>query len=173
VRSTPGVGSVFWFDWPAGRVATPAPEPAVESRSGPPPGDNLRGLRVLVVDDSAINRAVAQRALTLAGADCTLANDGEQALSRLREQPRGYDVVLMDIQMPVMDGLTATRAIRQDPTLSRLPVLALSAGVLEEERESALAAGMNDFITKPLDLKQLNAVLAGFLPGAGAHTENG
>jgi len=173
VRSTPGVGSVFWFDWPADRVAKPEPEPSGERDGDAPDGVDLRGLRVLVVDDSAINRAVAQRALTLAGADCTLANDGEQALSRLREQPQGYDVVLMDIQMPVMDGLTATRAIRQDPTLSRLPVLALSAGVLEEERESALAAGMNDFITKPLDLKQLNAVLARFLPGAGAHTENG
>jgi CheY-like chemotaxis protein len=122
-------------------------------------------LRVLVVDDSAINRAVAQGALKLAGVAVTLANDGEQALSRLREQPDGYDVVLMDIQMPVMDGLTAARAIRADPALAGLPVLALSAGVLEEERESALAAGMNDFITKPLDLQQLNAVLARFLPG--------
>ena len=173
VRSTPEVGSVFWFDWPAARVATPASEPAGESRSGPQPGVSLAGLRVLIVDDSAINRAVAQRALKLAGVVVTLANDGEQALSRLREQPRGYDVVLMDIQMPVMDGLTATRAIRQDPVLADLPVLALSAGVLEEERESARAAGMNDFITKPLDLKQLNAALAGFLPGAGALTESG
>jgi CheY-like chemotaxis protein len=84
----------------------------------------------------------------------------------LREQPDGFDVVLMDIQMPVMDGLTAVRAIRANLALAGLPVLALSAGVLEEERESALAAGMNDFITKPLDLQQLNAALARFLPGA-------
>ena len=125
----------------------------------------MRGLRLLVVDDSATNRFVAQRLLTTAGANCALANDGEQALSRLREKPQGYDVVLMDIQMPVMDGLTALRAIRADPVLAGLPVLALSAGVLEEERESALAAGMDDFVTKPLNLRQLCATLARFLPG--------
>ncbi|MFM8441765.1 MAG: PAS domain S-box protein [Methylococcus sp.] len=167
VRSTPGVGSVFWFDWPASRVAAPEPEPKASGERGskPPGWVDLKGLRVLVVDDSAINRSVAQRALKLAGVAVTLANDGEQALNRLREQPDGYDVVLMDIQMPVMDGLTAARAIRADPALASLPVLALSAGVLEEERESVLAAGMNDFITKPLDLQQLNAALARFLPG--------
>ena len=165
VRSTPGVGSVFWFDWPASRVAAPEPEPKASGERGskPPGWVDLKGLRVLVVDDSAINRSVAQRALKLAGVAVTLANDGEQALNRLREQPDGYDVVLMDIQMPVMDGLTAARAIRADPALASLPVLALSAGVLEEERESALAAGMNDFITKPLDLQQLNVLLARFM----------
>ena len=165
VRSTPGVGSVFWFDWPAGRVALPEAGASDGHESEPQGKIDLRGLRLLVVDDSATNRFVAQRLLTTAGADCALANDGEQALSRLREKPQGYDVVLMDIQMPVMDGLTALRAIREDPALAGLPVLALSAGVLEEERESALAAGMDDFVTKPLNLRQLCATLARFLPG--------
>jgi len=71
--------------------------------------------------------------------------------------------VLMDIQMPVMDGLTATREIRQDPALSGLPVIALTAGVLAEERQAALDAGADDFLAKPLDLKQMNTVLAPFV----------
>ena len=89
----------------------------------------------------------------------TLAVDGQQALQLLRTAPLPFDVVLMDVQMPVMDGLTATREIRQDPGLSALPVVALTAGVLPEEREAALNAGMNDFLAKPLDTQRLAAVL--------------
>jgi len=167
VSSTPGTGSLFWFDWPAERVdrqgMAPAEGAAAPVAAGPETGKHLAGLRVLVVDDSAINRMVAERAIRLAGAACALANDGAQALQMLRSQPDRFDVVLMDIQMPVMDGLTATREIRADSALSGLPVLALSAGVLEEERQAALAAGVDDFINKPLDLQQLFAVLSRYL----------
>lgn len=167
VNSQPGAGSTFWFEWPAERVILPdrvhihgqkpvGPEPASDPQ--------LSGLRVLIVDDSAINRQVAQRALKLEGAVCTLAHDGEQALTLLRDHPEAYDVVLMDIQMPVMDGLTATREIRKHPKLAGLPILALSAGVLEEERKAARAAGMNDFISKPLNLSQIKDVLAKLQP---------
>jgi len=120
-------------------------------------------LRVLAVDDNRINLTVVQRALELEGAMVSLAADGLQALQRLRSQPGQFDVVLMDIQMPVMDGLTATREIRQDPALSGLPVIALTAGVLAEERQAALDAGADDFLAKPLDLKQMNTVLAPFV----------
>ncbi|RQW77038.1 MAG: response regulator, partial [Methylococcus sp.] len=70
-----------------------------------------------------------------------------------------FDGILMDVQMPVMDGLTATKTLRQDQALRHLPVFALTAGVLPEEREAALAAGVNDFLTKPLDLENLVGVL--------------
>jgi CheY-like chemotaxis protein len=116
-------------------------------------------LRVLVVDDNQINRYLADRALGKEGARVTLVNDGQQAIDCLRADPRGFDVVLMDIQMPVLDGLTATRAIRGELGLAALPVIALSASVLDEERQAALDAGMNDFLSKPIDLDSMNEMI--------------
>jgi len=78
----------------------------------------------------------------------------------LRNAPDGFDLVLMDVQMPVMDGLTATREIRQDPALAALPVIALTAGVLPDEQQAALAAGVSDFLNKPLDLEQVPEMLS-------------
>ena len=105
-----------------------------------------------------------ERALQLEGARVELAADGQQCLQTLAAQPRGFDVVLMDIQMPVMDGLTATRAIRANPALAALPVIALTAGVLAEEREATLAAGLNDFLAKPLDIEDMVAKLRLYRP---------
>ncbi len=116
---------------------------------------HLDGLRLLAVDDNRLNRLVVERALMLEGAHVTLAGDGLQALQILTVQPQAFDVVLMDIQMPVMDGLTATREIRKIPELVHLPVIALTAGVLADEREAAENAGMNGFLAKPLDMKQV------------------
>jgi PAS domain S-box-containing protein len=170
VESTVGVGSVFWFELDFDRIReTPPPSqpgdalPAATS-TGQPEDQPLAGLRVLLVDDSALNRKVAERALHLAGASVLQAADGQQALDSLRSNPRDVDLVLMDIQMPVMDGLTATREIRKDPALSPLPVIALTAGVLPEERQAALDAGVNDFLPKPLDLKQMREMLAKYRP---------
>jgi CheY-like chemotaxis protein len=164
VSSEPGQGSVFWFELSFDR-ATPVAEGPVLSETGP--GDRvprLTGLRVLAVDDSQINRMLIERALQREGAHVTLASDGQQALEILKAQARDFDAVLMDIQMPIMDGMSATRAIRSDPELAHLPVFALSAGVLAEEREAALDAGVNDFLGKPLNLDQLNQLLEPFRP---------
>jgi PAS domain S-box-containing protein len=111
----------------------------------------LPGVRVLVVDDSSINREVAQRLLELQGAVVSSCQDGAQAVEWLRRDSAACDVVLMDVQMPVMDGLEATRRLRGELGLTRLPVLALTAGALVSERANARAAGMDDFLTKPLD----------------------
>ncbi|MFM8443254.1 MAG: ATP-binding protein [Methylococcus sp.] len=157
--SQPGQGSTFWFEIPFERAAA-FPQSSERTEVSESAGPRLQGLRVLAVDDNRINLMVVQRALTLEGATVSLAADGLQALQRLRSQPGQFDVVLMDIQMPVMDGLTATREIRQDPGLSGLPVIALTAGVLAEERQAALEAGVDDFLAKPLDLQQMNALLA-------------
>jgi PAS domain S-box-containing protein len=121
----------------------------------PAEGRALPGVRVLVVDDSDINRDVARRILELQGAVVSTAADGRQALELLRAHPEVCDVVLMDVQMPVMDGLEATRRLRGELSLMRLPVLALTAGALVSERERARVAGMDAFITKPLDPKAL------------------
>ena len=152
VISQEGQGSTFWLEIPF--------DQAVESQQIPAaPEPAFKGLRVLAVDDNRLNRLVVERVLQLEGACVTLAADGQQALQLLRTAPQPFDVVLMDVQMPVMDGLTATREIRQDPALAGLPVVALTAGVLPEEREAALNAGMNEFLGKPLDPKRLAAVL--------------
>ena len=111
----------------------------------------LPGVRVLVADDSPINLEVAQRILEEEGATVTLARDGAIAVDVLRTAPDGFDAVLMDVQMPVLDGLAATRRIRTELHLQDLPILALTAGALLSERERALDAGMNGFVSKPFD----------------------
>jgi CheY-like chemotaxis protein/HPt (histidine-containing phosphotransfer) domain-containing protein len=109
----------------------------------------LAGVRVLVVDDSEVNLDVARHLLERQGAEVHTASDGRQALEALRRQP--VDAVLMDVQMPVMDGNEATRELRRDPAFATLPVIALTAGALLAERQRSLEAGMSDFLTKPLE----------------------
>ncbi len=152
VESTFGVGSTFWFELAFERLADEE-KPAI--RAAEVKGPRLQGLRLLVVDDSPINLKLAERVLQREGAKVTLMSDGQQAVDALRAQPQGYDLVLMDIQMPVMDGLTATRAIREELGLDTLPVIALTAGVLAEEKQNALDAGVNDFLPKPMNLEQV------------------
>ncbi|MDR7269231.1 signal transduction histidine kinase/CheY-like chemotaxis protein/HAMP domain-containing protein [Pelomonas saccharophila] len=111
----------------------------------------LPGVRVLVADDSPINLEVVRRILEQEGAIVTLAQDGAVAVAQLRAAPTGFDAVLMDVQMPVLDGLAAARSIRTELGLRQLPILALTAGALLSERHRALDAGMNGFISKPFD----------------------
>jgi CheY-like chemotaxis protein/nitrogen-specific signal transduction histidine kinase len=122
----------------------------------------LAGLRVLVAEDNATNRQVVQELLALEGAIVTLVNDGQDAVNLLARRPLAepdFDVVLMDLQMPVMDGITATRRIRDISHLARLPVVAMTANVLETERKACLDAGMNAHVGKPFDLDHLVDVL--------------
>ncbi len=111
----------------------------------------LNGLQILLVDDSDINLEVARRLLEREGASVTTSLNGHQALEALRAEPKRFDAVLMDVQMPEMDGYEATRRLRGELGLTELPVLALTAGALGEERRKAEEAGMDDFLTKPLD----------------------
>jgi len=154
VESAMGVGSRFWFEVPMDRphhhIAQPPPR-----TDSPEAGQRLAGLHVLIVDDSAVNRYLARQALKCEGAESTLARDGEQALELLKLRPDHFDAVLMDIQMPVMDGLEATRILRKDPRTHALPIIAVTANVMMSEREAAMAAGMDAFLTKPLELPLL------------------
>jgi PAS domain S-box-containing protein len=115
----------------------------------------LVGVRVLVVDDSDINLEVAQRILEKQGATVATCSDGLAALEYLRANPQLPDIVLMDVQMPNLDGNETTRRIRQELGLSALPIVALTAGALVGERLRALEAGMNEFISKPFDPQAL------------------
>jgi two-component system sensor histidine kinase/response regulator len=120
--------------------------------------DRLRGRRVLLVEDNAFNQEVATEFLSMLGLETVLAADGEQALARL--QATSFDLVLMDLQMPVMDGYEATRRIRSDPSLAALPIIAMTAHAMTQERERCAALGMNDYVTKPIDPERFAATLA-------------
>jgi CheY-like chemotaxis protein len=134
---------------PAGETnSTPAVSPSVQP--GPRVEGTLIGLRLLVTDDSDINRDVAKRILEHAGAQVTTCESGAATLEVLR-RTADYDVVLMDVQMPNMDGNETTRRIRSELGLSNLCVIGLTAGALRAERQRSLAAGMNDFLTKPIE----------------------
>ncbi|MCO5763213.1 MAG: response regulator [Chromatiaceae bacterium] len=156
VESQPGQGSTFWFELPLQRCDPP---PVATLAAPPHRVSGLAGLRVLVVDDSEINREIIKQALEQDGVTVTLAGDGRQTLALLRQTPRAYDAVLMDVQMPDLDGLAATRSIRTELGLTDLPIIALTAGVLPAQRQQALAAGMNDVLTKPVRLEAMMAMI--------------
>ncbi|MGR9037336.1 MAG: PAS domain S-box protein, partial [Gammaproteobacteria bacterium] len=162
VESSVGFGSTFWFELPLARGAELHALSSTLTRPSPvfTEGPRLSGMHFLVVDDSRMNREVIERTLIREGARVTLAVDGQQALQYLNLQnDKGFDAVLMDVQMPVLDGLAATRAIRGELGLKDLPVIAFTAGVLAEQREQARVAGCNDFVAKPVDLEELVTVL--------------
>jgi len=119
----------------------------------------LRGLRILVVEDNKINQMVAKGLLAQEGADVTLANDGQLGVAAVRAGEPPFDAVLMDVQMPVMDGYAATRAIRQELGLGALPIIAMTANAMASDRAACLAAGMNDHVGKPFELDGLVALL--------------
>jgi PAS domain S-box-containing protein len=123
----------------------------------------LAGVRLLLVEDNELNQVVAKGMLEGAGAEVEIAGDGQVAVELLRAQPARFDLVLLDIQMPVMDGFEAIRLIRGELGL-RLPVLAMTAGVMERERDRCIAAGMNGFIAKPVDVQLMLATIRRHLP---------
>ena len=135
----------------------------------------LKGLRVLAVDDMPINQTVIEQLLNWEGAQVTLAVNGKLAVEAVLSAPAdaGFDVVLMDIQMPVMDGYEATRQLRGMPQFARLPIIAVTANVLESDRALSLAAGMNHHVGKPYDLDELVGVICSVIaaqPGAAEAT---
>ena len=149
---TPGLLTDVLADVHSG---APAPAP----RRAAPLDNRLAGLHVLVVEDNLLNQEVANYVLVHAGASVDFAANGRIAVSMLAEHAAQYDAVLMDLQMPVMDGFEATHAIRA-LGLDRLPVIAMTANALDEDRRRALAAGMNDYIAKPIDVDELVGTLS-------------
>ena len=175
--STQGRGSCFWVRVPMALAVVDVPLPMPEVTPPPPPIDvttveaeswpaqrlsavapddvgtmeHLPGVRVLVVDDSPINLDVARRLLQAEGAEVHSCINGREAVEYLRLHPDWFDAVLMDIQMPEMDGYEATRRVRGELGLAQLPIVAVTAGALVEDRWRAMAAGMDGFLSKPLD----------------------
>jgi two-component system sensor histidine kinase/response regulator len=132
-----------------------------------PLNGRLAGIRILLAEDNTLNQQVVCELLQHEGAAIDVVDDGRQAIERLRSHADEYDLVLMDVQMPVMDGVTATQVIRHQLGLT-LPILAMTAGVLEIERHACIEAGMNDFIAKPLELQQMLATIEHWAPSEPA-----
>ncbi len=168
VTSAPGEGSNFTLQLPlqigdAEQIA-PAESGAAPNASGENAGADLplafasgkllTDMHVLIVDDNSLNRTVVKRILAHEGAICTECDSGQAAINALTQNPSAYHEVLMDIQMPGMDGCEATEQIRRNLRLD-LPIIALTAGATATERERAMLAGMNDFLIKPVDAAKL------------------
>jgi PAS domain S-box-containing protein len=164
VYSTPGLGSRFWF-----RLRLEKGDPSLDPQAAPieilPESPqargaaarealaHYRGTRVLLAEDNAVNQEVAVALLGSAGLEVDVAEDGQQALEMAAS--RTYALILMDVQMPVLDGLDATRAIRQSEWGRHIPILAMTANAFAEERQRCLDAGMNDHVAKPVIAEQL------------------
>ncbi|MBO2517697.1 MAG: hypothetical protein CW338_10615 [Clostridiales bacterium] len=167
VQSRQGVGSVFTMELPL-KVMDEAAVAAYKAQHGDisEPGEavSLRGRKVLLVEDNEMNREIATEILEETGMIIDPAEDGAAAVRKVAGKGAGYyDFILMDIQMPVMNGYEATAAIRALPGGDRIPIIALSANAFKEDVDKSVAAGMNDHVAKPIDIKELFTTLAKFL----------
>lgn len=160
VESVQGEGSTFWFTLPlmTARGADVAAALLPDSSA-------VRGIRVLLVEDNEVNQLVAKGLLEEAGVRVEVAGNGQEAYERLLAER--FDCVLMDVQMPVMDGFETTRRIRATPSIANTYIIAMTANVGSEDRERCREAGMNDFAAKPIRLQTLYGVLARALQRAG------
>ncbi len=174
LQSQLGEGSRFWFRVPAlvppASMAAPALSPPVAvppTRAAKNSATPLQG-RVLVAEDNAVNRMVIQALLNSVGLQADYVENGHAAFEAVRHGPR-FDLILMDVQMPLMDGQQATRCIRQwetDSGAARTSIIALTAGAFAEDRQRCAEAGMDDFLTKPIDRAALTQKLRHWLTGA-------
>ena len=127
-------------------------ENVAEEGGAVPAQQQLRGARVLLVEDNEINQQAAEELLCQASLEVTIANHGREGVETLAARPEDIDAVLMDIQMPVMDGYAGSRKIRKDGRFGALPVIAMTANAMAGDQEKALEAGMNDHVAKPIDV---------------------
>lgn len=163
-RSAPGRGSVFWFTaWLSTGIVPAATAATAAQRAEDVLRQAHAGTRILVVDDEPINREIGRDLLEDAGLRVDLAADGPEAIERIRTTP--YAFVLMDMQMPGMDGLECTARMREMPAGATVPIVAMTANAFPEDKARCLAAGMNDFVSKPVDPDVLFEVVLHWLDG--------
>jgi len=161
LESVAGVGSTFWFTIPL--VMADTPQPATVHKQEPTKYRRIRGGRILIAEDNPVNQLVAVRMLEKLGYRADVAANGSEAVDALTRID--YAAVLMDCQMPEMDGFEATREIRRRQTPAhRTPVIAMTAGAAQEDRDRCFAADMDDYISKPVRTEKLGLVLARWVP---------
>ena len=173
VQSEPGVGSCFYFTVRFGRDDAPRVSVENELAAAKVAGARARlaGVRILVAEDNEFNQQVIEELLERCGAVVRLCGNGQQALELLDKERFG--LVLMDVQMPVMDGFEATRRIRARPGLTGQVVIAMTANAMAGDRARCLEAGMDDFESKPIDPERLYLTLAKWLPAEAAEQQEG
>ncbi|HEX2066975.1 MAG TPA: ATP-binding protein, partial [Candidatus Thermoplasmatota archaeon] len=159
-ESTPGKGSTFHFTLNASQAIPPVP--AAASAFAPDPAPPPRGLAVLLAEDNPVNQRVALRMLERLGLAADVAGNGEEAVDAV--QRRAYDVVLMDVQMPRLDGFGATRRIRALPLARQPYIVAMTADAMPGDRERCLEAGMDDYLSKPVRMEALGEALGRAVP---------
>ncbi len=164
LRSQEGIGSTFWFE-----IAAPLAQPDIAPELEAPADGWLNGMRILIVEDNPTNRLIASRMLDSLGASVETANDGAEGVEVASRAP--FDLILMDVQMPVMDGVTATRAIRRLPApAGEIPIVAMTANVFTHQQEGYREAGMTGAVSKPLSPARLLAEINRI---AGSHEAQG
>ncbi|CAM3735134.1 PAS domain S-box protein [Roseateles saccharophilus] len=160
VQSRPGEGATFWAELPLPAAPAPMAHQPREARASS--SEALHGRRVLIAEDHPVNMLIAVAQLEQWGMEVAQASDGRQAIEAVLAAAsvgKPFDIVLMDVQMPVMGGHDATRELRKQFSAAELPIVALTAAALVSERDDAFAAGMNDFLTKPIDTPKLHQTL--------------
>ena len=177
VYSVPGEGSTFWFTLSFEKAErAPRRQDDEDDPAHHPNGDmnataGLRTLRILLAEDNVVNQQLARAVLVKAGHHVDVVGNGIEAINSLRAQP--YDLVLMDVHMPEMDGVTAARAIRDLPgEIGHIPIVALTANAMKGDREKYLAAGMTDYLSKPFDPKSLFSAIAKYGGGNSNDTSD-
>lgn len=174
VESEPGQGSCFevFMDLKIAeeRSASPASQAETEEQDG----NILKGMRFLCAEDNELNAEILTELLKIEGAECTICENGKRALETFEQSvPGDYDMILMDIQMPVMNGYEATKAIRRSSheLAKTIPIIAMTANAFSEDIQHSLTAGMNAHISKPVDMKTLEKTIRSIKSGGGGGTE--
>jgi len=168
VESEIGKGSTFWFVVPFEKGTIEKIEKTEEENRQPTV--SLNNAKVLIVEDYPTNQEVAKYLIETAGGIVSIAENGQIALEMFKEHD--FDVILMDVQMPKMDGYQATQEIRKLPRGDKIPVIGMTANAFEKDRQACLAAGMNDFVSKPLEFEHFLAVVAHWLTPANVADES-
>jgi CheY-like chemotaxis protein len=164
IESVPGEGSVFWFTARLGKLEAPLAHASVSIKSNGAEArlkQEFAGARVLLVEDEPINQEVSRCLLEDAGFVVDLAEDGLEALDKAKSSR--YALILMDMQMPKMNGIDASKAIRHESLNMRTPIIAMTANAFDEDKKSCLDAGMDDHIGKPVNPDRLFATLLRWL----------
>ena len=175
VESEPGQGSCFEVFMDLKIAEERSASPALQAETEKQDGNILKGMRFLCAEDNELNAEILTELLKIEGAECTICENGKRALETFEQSvPGDYDMILMDIQMPVMNGYEATKAIRRSSheLAKKIPIIAMTANAFSEDIQHSLAAGMNAHISKPVDMKTLEKTIRSIKSGGGGGYRN-